>query len=134
MGIDSDGDLDMYVCNWPGLILEGLHIPKELAPFKDNKLLINEGPGHNYLKVRPLDEKGDATLLGTEVRLFQAGTSNAIGVRMQVDGGSAFCSQNAYDAYFGLSNSAVEKVDIEMMCGGTKSTRVEGVALNQIVE
>lgn len=112
--LNNDGLLDMYVdtygtppAGWPG---------------QANKLLMNVGKNPEaWLKVRPVTQKGEATMLGTEVRLFEAGTRKSASVRMQIDGGSNFCSQSAYDAYFGLSKSikgGAKLYDIEVRCGG----------------
>jgi len=125
--LDGDGDLDMYLENY-GLLLS-----------KDNKLLMNQASTKAWLKVRPLAQNGHATLFGAEVRLYEAGTSTPAAARTQIDGGSAFASQNAYDAYFGLSSSSAKTFDIELRCGGawiTKATMPElgGVAPNQIVK
>jgi len=130
--INGDGALDMFVANWANL-MPGMPLPK------NNMLFINHANIEKWLKVKPLDQKGRPTLLGTEVRLYEAGTRNPAAVRMQVDGGSAFASQNAYDAYFGLSNSGANEFDIEMRCGGawvTRDTNPElgGIAPNQVVK
>lgn len=62
----------------------------------------------SYLKVRPVGSNGKATLLGTAVRVFISGTQTAVGPGIVVvDGGGGFCSQNAYDAYFGLGSKRI---------------------------
>jgi len=130
--INGDGSLDMFMMNWKGLIP---HIPF----IHGNKLLINQAKIEKWLKVQPLDAKGRPTLLGTEVRLYEAGTRNPAAVRTQIDGGSGFASQNAYEAYFGLSSSNAQDFDIEMRCGRTVVTKdtnpqLGSVAPNQVVK
>merc|ERR1711976_938846 len=95
--INGDGALDMFLATWG--------TPPSGSPSQTSKLLINQDRLPAWLKVRPVTEAGHATLLGTEVRLFEAGTQKPASVRMQVDGGSGFASQNAYDVYFGLSKA-----------------------------
>lgn len=134
--LDGDGLLDMYVNTYG--------VPPAAWPGQANKLLMNGAPQARppYLKVRPVTESGAATLLGTEVRLFQAGTRKPAAVRMQIDGGSNFCSQNAYDAYFGLALAVAEGAtlfDIEVRSGGAWigkecNAKLGGVEPNQIVK
>jgi len=122
--LNGDGALDMYLAVWG------------IFPYYKSALLMNEGAAYHYLKVRPVTDSGRATLLGTEVRLFEAGTRKPVGVRMQVDGGSGFASQNAYDVYFGLNEavaSGVQQFDVEVRCGGAWSSAATGVAANQVV-
>lgn len=118
--INGDGQMDMYVCTWG--------TPPVGWPSQSNKVLINQGNYSSWIKIRPLDENGHATLLNTEVRVFEAGTRTPAAALAQTDGGSGFCSQNAYDAYFGLS-SAVKKginsFDVEIRCP-SKSYGVPG--------
>jgi len=130
--IDGDGDLDMYLESWPNLI-PSIPLPGT------NKLLINQASPGSWLKVQPLNQNGHATLLGTEVRLYEAGSRTPAATRTQVDGGGAFASQSAYEAYFGLSSSIGKAFDIEMRCGGAwiaKDTMPElgAVAPNQTVK
>jgi len=119
--VDGDGLLDMYVNTWG--------TPPLGKPPQPNKLFINkgslgDGKAGPWLKVRPVSATGAATQIGTEVRLFNAGTRTPASVRMQTDGGSSFASQNAYDLYFGLSKSVsqwpwgTKSFDIEVRCGG----------------
>lgn len=102
--VDNDGDIDVYVANYNG----------------ENQLLLNNAQSTKWLKVRPVDENGHANLYGAEVRVYEAlGDSQPqVGVRKQVDGGSGFASQNAYDVYFGLSKSNAAQYEIEIRCGG----------------
>lgn len=121
--VDNDGDLDIFVNTFGA--------PPTGSPGLSNKLLINQGKPAPFLMVAPTDAKGHKTLVNTEVRVFEAGTRKSAAVRMQVDGGSGFASQNAYEAYFGLSSAVAggaKKFDIEMRCSGhgpwiTKQTR-----------
>lgn len=132
--LDGDGDLDMYVNTWG--------TPPAGWPTQANKLLINQAEIGAWLKVRPVDENGHATVLHTEVRVYNTNTHTQAAARARVDGGSAFASQNGYDAYFGLSDavaSGAKTFDIEIKCGGdwiTKGTQAElgGVSPNQIVK
>merc|ERR1712086_1014601 len=96
-----------------------------------------------FLKVRPVNKQGHATMLGTQVRMFEAGTRVIAGGGLRyIDGGSGFGGQNSYDAYFGLGD-AVKKgakaFDVELRCPGgewlSKSTdpKLGGVAPNQVL-
>jgi len=143
--IDGDGDLDMFVATWDYGPHSGHALGDPQVGDVDYlaRLFVNDGTGSSaWLKVRPLDKDGHATLLGAQVRLFEAGTSKPAGALMQIDGGSGFASQNAYDAFFGLDHAVAggaQKFDIEMRCGGvwiTKESMSElaGVGLYQTVE
>jgi len=117
--VDGDGLLDMYVNTWG--------TPPLGNPPQANKLFMNKGALGDgkvvpWLKVRPVSATGRASEIGTEVRLFNAGTRTPASVRMQTDGGSGFASQNAYDLYFGLSTPVswgIKSFDIEVRCGGS---------------
>jgi hypothetical protein len=112
--LDGDGDLDVFVSRWGG--------PNQ---FYVNNL--NDGYSHGgtvpWLKVRPVG-KGNysPTLLGSEVRVYEAGTHTLVagGTRL-IDGGSGFCSQNMYDAFFGLGFvNPGDKFDVEVKQPGQK--------------
>ncbi len=96
---DRDGDLDLYVTNWNG--------PNRL--YQNN---LNDG---NFLFVRPLDAAGRFNRHGAVARVFRAGNSNLIGT-MMINGGSGYCSQNPYDAHFGLP--ATGTYDIQVIFPG----------------
>lgn len=126
--VDGDGDLDMYVETWAFI-----------GSAQKNKLLINQGSIQKWLAVRPLDEHGRPTLIGTEIRIFEAGSHTLAAARGQVDGGSGFASQNSYDVYFGLSGSNAAQFDIELRCQGSLLTKAEnpelgGVSPNQVAK
>jgi hypothetical protein len=128
--VDGDGDLDAYINTWDFI----------LGARQANRLLINQGePAYKWLKVRPVNENRHATLVGAQVRLFEAGTQMSVGVRRHTDGGHCFGSQDAYDVYFGLSEFPDSTFDVEVRCGGswiTKASQPElgNVAPNQVIE
>merc|ERR1740121_1142441 len=127
--LDGDGQLDAFIGSY------GRFFP--LCPFcsSTNSLLINQLDVPAWLKVRPTGSTG-ATLIGAEVRVFEAGTQTPAAARAQIDGGSGFCSQNAYEAYFGLSTAVAggaSQFDVQVSSGGVTVTR-RGVAPNQVVE
>ena len=113
--VDNDGDMDMYACTYG--------TPPLSWPSQDNRLYMNGASGLSWLKVRPLDAvHGKPTLLQSQVRVFEAGTATMLGTDV-VDGGSGFCSQNEYGAYFGLDASVhkgVAAFDVEMRKPGQK--------------
>lgn len=117
--IDNDGDLDIYINSWG--------TPPSGWPKQGNRFLINHQSINGWLKVRPADPiSARATMIGTQVRVFEAGTRNVAGVPiMQIDGGSGFASQNAYDAYFGLLQwvGTGKTFDVEMKCNNTWVTK-----------
>jgi len=122
--VDNDGDLDLYVDTWAFV-----------GPHQRNRLLINHAGAGRWLKVRPLDAQGHATLLGAQVRVYEAGTRTLAAAPAVIDGGSAFASQNAYDAYFGLSGSKATDFDVEVQCSGATVTGPSRVGeLNRVVK
>lgn len=128
--IDGDGDLDVHINSWD--FITGWR--------QQNRLVIQAGqPTYDWLKVRPVDEHGHATLLGAQVSVFESGTENAVSVRQHIDGGHSMGSQDGYDAFFGLAGFVGKTFDIQVRCGGpwiTKETQpaMGDVRPNQIVE
>lgn len=109
---NRDGTLDAYVESFG----ESDFCPGCEAA---NEMLLNKRPSIHWLKVRPLTQRNHSTLIGAEVRVFEAGTKNPVSVRMQIDGGSGFASQNEYDVYFGLGTAVAKGVttfDVEIRC------------------
>lgn len=128
--LNNDGSLDAMIASW------GRFFP--LCPFCSarNNLLINQNTQPAWLKVRPLGNKGFPTLLGAQVRVFEAGTRKPAAAMARIDGGGGFCSQNAYEAYFGLSTAVsggATTFDVEVRCGGSWIART-GVAPNQLLD
>eukprot|EP00812_Abedinium_dasypus_P009610 NODE_328_length_1663_cov_215.967662.p1 GENE.NODE_328_length_1663_cov_215.967662~~NODE_328_length_1663_cov_215.967662.p1 ORF type:complete len:510 (-),score=182.98 NODE_328_length_1663_cov_215.967662:116-1645(-) len=129
--VNCDGLLDAYVCSWG--------TPPSGWPAQENRFFVNAGEAKSWLKVKPQDEKGYETLVGTEVRIFEAGTRNLVGGGPKlVDGGSGFASQNEYGAFFGLGDLA-GKIDIEVRRPGgawldkASHAALGGVSTNQVV-
>lgn len=128
--LNGDGALDALVASWGGFF--------PLCPFcrKANNLLMNQVDTPAWLKVRPVGRKG-ATLIGAEVSVMESASGQAAAARAQIDGGSAFCSQNAYEAYFGLSAAVARGAstfDVVVHCSGGLSVFKSDLAPNQVVE
>jgi hypothetical protein len=65
------------------------------------------------LQVRALDASGHATVAGAEVRLFAAGSTRLLGVRL-VDAGSGYDAQSDMPVHFGIP-TGVTRVDVQLV-------------------
>jgi hypothetical protein len=113
---DQDGDLDLSLAaNDPA----GSHF-----------LFRNDLPAAvagRSIQVLVLDARGHYTRAGSEVRVFRAGTSELLGLRL-VDTGSGYNAQNAKAVHIGLTGW--DRVDVEvttMSNEGRRITRFKGV-------
>jgi len=128
--VNGDGSMDAYVTSW------GRYFPLCPVCSAENSFLVNQNAEPAWLKVRPLGRKGFPTLIGAEVRVYATGTFEPAAAMARIDGGGGFCSQNAYEAYFGLSTSVasgVTKFDVEVRCGQTWAIHT-GIAPNQVID
>jgi hypothetical protein len=115
---DGDGDMDLSLT---GSRPDGMHsLLRNALPSADAK---------RSLHVTIVDSAGHPTRAGAEVRAFEAGTRNLVGLRL-VDTGSGYDSQNIAPVHFGLAR--VERVDVEVTFGG-KTTRRANVEAWSIV-
>lgn len=113
---DLDGDLDLALT---GVADDGMHYLME-------NLLRPEFVWHS-LQVRVLDQDGNATHPGAEVRVLVSGTDRILGTRL-VDTGSGYDSQSDLPVHFGLPGG--QPVDVEVTVlgqGGRHRGRVLGV-------
>jgi len=97
---DNDGDEDLALT---GARPDGMHL-----------VLRNEQPASDRprsLLVRALSARGRATLPGAEVRVFAAGTSRLLGLRL-VDTGSGYDAQSDVPVHVGLPE--IGRVDVEI--------------------
>jgi hypothetical protein len=98
--VDDDGDLDLSLA---GSAADGTHA-----------VLLNDLPAEaraRSLRIRVLDARGRATLAGSEVRVYAAGTTRLLGVRL-VDSGSGYDAQSDLPVHFGLPD--LSPVDIRV--------------------
>jgi hypothetical protein len=65
------------------------------------------------LHVRVVDLKGSATRAGSEVRVFEAGTTRLVGARI-VDTGSGYDAQNDLPVHVGVP-SGIARVDVQVI-------------------
>ena len=97
---DDDGDVDLAIA---GTTAERMPL-----------LLRNQLPlsaSRRSLMVRVLDNDGQATRAGAEVRVFRAGTRQLVGAAL-VDAGSGYNSQSDLPVHIGLGNA--DRVDVQV--------------------
>jgi len=113
---DGDGALDLALTNnnpEGNLSLYRNLLPRERA--------------RRSVQVLVLDDNGHYTRVGSEVRVYAAGTRKVLGSRI-VDTGSGYCSQNAMPVHVGLPSEA--RIDVEvttLTSAGRKITRIAQV-------
>jgi FG-GAP-like repeat/ASPIC and UnbV len=104
---DQDGDLDLALTN--------------SDPSGSHFLFRNELPqsdASRSIQVLVLDANGHYTRAGSEVRIYTAGTSELLGLRL-VDTGNGYNSQNALPVHIGLGTLSL--VDIRITTMSAKS-------------
>jgi hypothetical protein len=115
--VDSDGDEDLSLT---GSRPDGMHL-----------VLKNEQPASDRpraMHIRVLSARDRATLAGAEVRVFAAGTSRLLGLRL-VDAGSGYDAQNDMPVHVGLPE--IGRVDVEVIFprhGARTPTRVRNIS------
>jgi hypothetical protein len=97
---DQDGDLDLALTN---------NDPSGSHPLYRNEL--EPVAAQRSIKVLVLDSQGHFTRAGSEVRIYAAGTSELLGLRM-VDTGGGYNAQNAMPVHIGLAQ--MKPVDIRV--------------------
>jgi hypothetical protein len=108
---DQDGDLDLALA--------------ANDPAGSHYLFRNDLPdtvAHRSIQVSVLDEHGNQTRAGSEVRVFRAGTDELLGLRM-VDTGSGYNSQNAMPVHIGLTKDG--KIDVHVTVMSPNGPRTE---------
>ncbi|MGE3190273.1 MAG: CRTAC1 family protein, partial [Vicinamibacterales bacterium] len=115
--VDGDGDLDLSLA---GSAADGTHA-----------VLLNQLPAGaraRSLRVRVLDARGRATLAGSEVRIYAAGTTRLLGVRL-VDSGSGYDAQSDLPVHFGLPDLAPVDIRVQTRQNGhSHGETVRGVS------
>jgi hypothetical protein len=114
---DGDGALDLALAN---------NNPNGSHALYRN--LLPAGRAKQSVQISVVDARGRATLAGSEVRVYAAGTRTLVGAGL-VDTGSGYCSQNVMPVHVGLGSTS--RVDVEvttMTQQGRKVTRMTGVA------
>lgn len=113
---DQDGDLDLSLAaNDPAgsHYVFGNDLPRDVA--------------RRSIQVLVLDEKGHYTRAGSEVRIYRAGTSDLLGLRM-VDTGSGYNAQNAKPVHIGLTEWGRVDVHVKTMAGdGGRITKFNNI-------
>jgi hypothetical protein len=107
---DGDGDLDLALTN---------NNPAGAHPLYRNNL--SGDRAKQSVQVRVVDDRGHATLAGSEVRAYLAGRRTLLGTGL-VDTGSGYCSQNVMPVHIGLGST--KNVDIEVTTMGKSGRRV----------
>ncbi|MFC1601363.1 FG-GAP-like repeat-containing protein [Candidatus Sumerlaeota bacterium] len=92
---DGDGDVDLIVTTSDG---------------SNFSLYRNDIDNDRFLKIRLLDSNGHYTCFGSQVRIYDAGTSDIIGMR-QVDGGHGAGCQDMYDLHFGVDPNSTYDIE-----------------------
>lgn len=105
---DNDGDLDLYVTNYPWI-----------SEYDLNFLYRNNQDDDNYLFVRILSANGSYSRHGSRVWIYKAGTDSLVAMR-EVDGHSGMNVQNQYDLHYGLNPDAAYDIAVRF------TTRVNG--------
>jgi hypothetical protein len=93
--------------------------------------VLPEAVAQRSLRIRVLDSKGRATRAGAEVRVYEAGTSRLLAMRL-VDAGSGYNAQSDAPVHVGLPSSGPVDVEVTWPARGQRhvtrerSVRVDG--------
>jgi hypothetical protein len=100
--VDNDGDLDLALT---GSRPDGMHLVM--------RNLLAAPATARSIHVRALDAAGRATLAGAEVRVFAAGSSRLLGLRL-VDAGSGYDAQSDMPVHVGLP-AGTARIDVQLL-------------------
>ena len=113
---DQDGDLDLALA--------------ANDPAGSHQIYRNDLPeniARRSIQVLVLDAKGHYTRAGSEVRVYRAGTSDLLGLRL-VDTGSGYNAQNAKPVHIGLTEwGRVDVLVTTMSSEGRRNTRFNDI-------
>jgi penicillin G amidase len=120
--LDRDGDLDLALT---GVRPDGMH-----------QLMRNDLPDSvrgRSVQVRVLDPRGRATRAGAEVRVYAAGSTRLLGLRV-IDAGSGYNAQSDLPAHVGVGREARVDILVTVPRGGRRLDRwVRGVVVSRHV-
>ena len=116
---DGDGDLDLALA---GAAADAGH------PVLRNDLAA-PASGRS-LQVTVVDARGRARFAGAEVRVFAAGTSRLIGLRL-VDAGSGYNTQNAMPVHIGIADRDTVDVEVRVRQSGSAPVRLRAVRVGE---
>jgi len=120
---DADGDLDVYLGNWP-------NAP---GPGEPNQLFRNDGAGGNWLDVRLSGTASNRTGIGARVTVRASIDGKNVTQVREVAAHTGWRSQNSLLQHFGLGDAAeVESIEVRWPSGTLD--RLTAVDANQVIE
>ncbi|MGQ9730674.1 MAG: CRTAC1 family protein [Candidatus Zipacnadales bacterium] len=122
--LDNDGDLDV--------VLRAR--PSEIPTFGEY-VFRNELNNENWLKVRPIDKRGNRFCHGAQVRIYEAGqlgNSAHLVARADLTSLNGWCCYGPLEAHFGLD--ARKRYDVEVRFTDSTRATAEAVATGQTLE
>jgi hypothetical protein len=120
---DGDGDLDLYVGNWPNVRGAG-----EL-----NALYRNDSEAGNWLQIDLRGTTSNHSAIGARVLVGAQIRGELTSQLREVTGHTGWRSQNSLRQHVGLGDATVaEEVEVRWPSGSVE--RVERVAVNQVIE
>jgi hypothetical protein len=121
--MDNDGDLDLYLGNWP-------NAP---GPGELNQLFRNDGPTGGWLDVRLIGMTSNRAGIGARVTLRAEIDGKIVTQTREVSAHTGWRSQNSLLQHFGLGDATeVESIEVRWPSGIVD--RLSGVGAKQVIE
>lgn len=120
---DADGDVDIYIANWPN----------GPGPEETNRLYRNRGNDHHWLQVRLTGTTSNRSAIGARVLVTTGEGAEAVTQMREQVSQTGFRGQSSMIAHFGLG-TATEVARVEVVWpSGKRSTQAE-VAVDRQIE
>jgi len=120
---DGDGDVDVYVGNWPNLP----------GPDELNALYSNDTEGRHWLRVRLRGETSNGSSVGARVVLTSRQDGQTITQMREITTQMGFRGQSDLNPHFGLGETG-EIVSLEVQWPSGKRSILTDITADQIVE
>jgi hypothetical protein len=120
---DADGDVDVYVGNWPN----------RPGPGELNSLYLNRGDGGHWLRVRLVGTASNKSGIGARVLLTSRRGAETVSQMRDVTTQMGFRGQSDLSLHFGLG-SADEALSLEIRWPSGQVSTLASVAADQILE